>query len=314
MQRFKNILLVYDDSPEGKAAMHRAVQLAIDNDARLKLVDVQEDIPDSESMLIPKKKPGTFQNMAIKCRVREMEKFVAPFIKNGLTTETRVLIGVPFIRIIQEVLKFEHDLVIKVARGKRRLNGMVFGTTAMRLLRKCPCPVWIMKPASHNGYQKIMAAVDPGPVNDEKNRLNHLIMELAASLAILEHCHLHVVHAWKPPGMTRFGASSGKIPRESLKRITAETLGLHRKWTHELVHVYASSVLSTRIHLLKGMPEKLIPRLAQNLDVDVIVMGTLCRTGIAGFFIGNTAEKVLQQVDCSVLTLKPEAFVTPVAL
>ena len=49
-------------------------------------------------------------------------------------------------------------------------------------------------------------------------------------------------------------------------------------------------------------------------DIDLLVMGTVCRTGIAGFLIGNTAEEVLNQVGCSVLTLKPEGFVTPVTL
>jgi nucleotide-binding universal stress UspA family protein len=43
-------------------------------------------------------------------------------------------------------------------------------------------------------------------------------------------------------------------------------------------------------------------------------MGTVCRTGVTGFLIGNTAEKVLNNVDCSVLTVKPEGFVTPVTL
>ena len=47
---------------------------------------------------------------------------------------------------------------------------------------------------------------------------------------------------------------------------------------------------------------------------DQVVMGTVCRTGLAGFFIGNTAESVLQQVNCSVLVLKPEGFVSPVKL
>ncbi len=45
---------------------------------------------------------------------------------------------------------------------------------------------------------------------------------------------------------------------------------------------------------------------------DLLVMGTVCRTGVPGFFIGNTAEDVLQQVDCSVLAVKPKGFVTPV--
>ncbi len=58
----------------------------------------------------------------------------------------------------------------------------------------------------------------------------------------------------------------------------------------------------------------MIPELAYKEKVDLIIMGTVCRTGIAGFFIGNTAEKVLQQVHCSVLTVKPDGFATPVIL
>lgn len=55
-------------------------------------------------------------------------------------------------------------------------------------------------------------------------------------------------------------------------------------------------------------------RLAAEHGIDLIVMGTVCRIGVAGFFIGNTAENVLQQADCSVLTIKPEGFVSPVKL
>jgi nucleotide-binding universal stress UspA family protein len=59
---------------------------------------------------------------------------------------------------------------------------------------------------------------------------------------------------------------------------------------------------------------KTIVELAKSEAIDLLVMGTVCRTGIAGFIIGNTAEKVLSVVNCSVLTVKPEGFVTPVTL
>ncbi len=64
--------------------------------------------------------------------------------------------------------------------------------------------------------------------------------------------------------------------------------------------------------MLKGDAEILIPELTKRKRIELIVMGTASLTGIAGFFIGNTAEKVLREVDCSVLTIKPEGFVTPV--
>jgi len=57
-----------------------------------------------------------------------------------------------------------------------------------------------------------------------------------------------------------------------------------------------------------------IPGIVKSQEIDLLVMGTVCRTGIAGFFIGNTAEMILDEVDCSVLTLKPNGFVSPVEI
>jgi nucleotide-binding universal stress UspA family protein len=63
---------------------------------------------------------------------------------------------------------------------------------------------------------------------------------------------------------------------------------------------------------MKGKPGDVIPSLAHQKHVELIIMGTIARTGIPGFFIGNTAEKTLVKVDCSVLAVKPKSFSTPV--
>ena len=64
------------------------------------------------------------------------------------------------------------------------------------LMRKCPCPVWVVKPGQHERYARILAAVDTDPDDASKDALNRTIMELATSLAQLEQSELHVVHAW----------------------------------------------------------------------------------------------------------------------
>ena len=69
-----------------------------------------------------------------------------------------------------------------------------------------------------------------------------------------------------------------------------------------------------QLHLLKGQARKEIPAMAKRLDVDCVVMGTVARTGIRGFIMGNTAETILEQIDCSVLAIKPPGFETPVVL
>jgi hypothetical protein len=40
--------------------------------------------------------------------------------------------------------------------------------------------------------------------------------------------------------------------------------------------------------------------------IDLVVMGTMGRTGIAWRLVGNTAERVLQRSPCSVLAVKPD--------
>ena len=72
--------------------------------------------------------------------------------------------------------------------------------------------------------------------------------------------------------------------------------------------------MKTKVHLENGKAGDVIPALATKKRVGLVVMGTVGRTGIPGFFVGNTAEKVLGVVDTSVLAIKPEGFVTPVKL
>ncbi|MGB5844849.1 MAG: universal stress protein, partial [Anaerolineales bacterium] len=88
----------------------------------------------------------------------------------------------------------------------------------------------------------------------------------------------------------------------------------HKRSLGELLQLYDLENQKHQVYMLKGEAGNLIPALAAAKEIEIIVMGTVSRTGIAGLLIGNTAEKVLRQVDCSVLTVKPEGFITPVKL
>ena len=222
-----------------------------------------------------------------------------------------VLCGTPFLEIILEVVRNEHDLVMMTAEGKGALEEMLFGSTTMHLMRKCPCPVWVMKPTQPKQYSRILAAVDPAPLDEKRNALNMKIMDLATSLAQLEQSELHIVHAWAL--YREFGLTYGhiQIPKSELNKLIRETETMHGRWFSELLQEYPLENLDCQAHLLHGDAGTLIPELAKEKAIDLIVMGTVCRTGVTGLFIGNTAENVIRQVNCSVLTVKPDGFVTP---
>lgn len=181
----------------------------------------------------------------------------------------------------------------------------------MHLMRKCPCPVWVMKPTRRKRYARIMAVVDPDSSDEEKNLLNVKIMDLATSLAQMEKSKLHIVHAWTLFGERWLKGRDGVKPND-LRKLLREEKETHRNQLDELLKNYALDDLKHQSHLVKGDADVVISELVSEKQADLLVMGTVCRTGIAGFFIGNTAEKVLQQVECSVLTVKPDRFVTPV--
>ena len=61
-----------------------------------------------------------------------------------------------------------------------------------------------------------------------------------------------------------------------------------------------------------GLPDVAIQHFIQAHNIHLLVMGTIGRGGIQGIMIGNTAERLLPEVHCSVLAVKPPDFVCPV--
>ena len=68
------------------------------------------------------------------------------------------------------------------------------------------------------------------------------------------------------------------------------------------------------IHLLQGETSTVIDTAIDELEADVLVMGTLARAGVPGLLIGNKAEKILSQISCTVMAVKPDGFLSPVKL
>jgi nucleotide-binding universal stress UspA family protein len=182
----------------------------------------------------------------------------------------------------------------------------------MHLMRKCPCPVWVVKTSQPDWHERILAAVDPRPDDKERHALNVKIMDLATSLAGREGSVFTVVHAWRLPGESMLRSGRAKLSNIELELLLEEVRKQHTNRLGQILTEYGMSTDDEQVHLVKGEPAPSIRAVSNELDADLIVMGTLGRTGIPGFFIGNTAEEILQTTHASVLAIKPTGFVSPV--
>ena len=157
----------------------------------------------------------------------------------------------------------------------------------------------------------VLAAIDRCLSDPQRHSLNIKILELVASLTRAEQGELYVVHVWNASRMSSIG---NRFTHSDRERMLSDIQHEHMAWLDDLLEECSLDSVRHQIHLLQGVAGELIPAMARKNRIDVIVMGTVCRTGVAGFFLGNTAEKVLRRVDCSVMTVKPDSFVAPVRL
>lgn len=320
MDRFNNILYVFEQSATQESNIARTISLAQNNQARLTFLDVVKD--ELSGHVMPAGDPVPKDKLAavVADRRQQLESLLAPY-KDELEFNIKIVIGTKFLEVIRSVMRNEYDLVIKPAEDPDWMSRL-FGSEDMHLLRKCPCPVWLMKQQEKSNYERIAAAVDfvPGDDDPVEQTLNNQILGLASSIAVSDFAELHIFHAWDAPGagLLRLWADDPKSAEKNIVEIErkSHTTGmdaLMRK-LHKQIGNKSYEYLSPRVHLPKGSARKVIPGLVKDLKVDLLVMGTVVRTGIPGFIIGNTAETILDQLQCSVLAVKPPGFISPVEL
>ncbi|MCK5191099.1 MAG: universal stress protein [Methylococcales bacterium] len=324
MQRFKDILYVMVPGSVNEVALNHAVILANNNQARLTIVQVIDKTPSNIKLNGQLLSTESFREISIAEHKKKLQTLVNA-LEQKIEIQTKILVGTSFLEIIREVLRNRHDLVVKTAENGTLLDRE-FGSDDMHLLRKCPCPVWLIKSKSSKNYQRILAAVDVDDFyqSEELNTrhlLNLQVVEMASSLALSEFAELHIVNAWDAigEGMLR-GASIGRQEND-IVIFVEEVRQQHQQNLNGLMNVIMSKLgrnaldyLKPQTHLLKGSAHREIPLLAKNIEADLVVMGTVARTGISGFLMGNTAETILNQLNCSVLAVKLMGFKTPITL
>ncbi len=308
MTHFQNILLALTSGAPGYwAALQRAAFVARAHGAALAVAGmVGARFPQRDR----EREPDALRSAVMRACHETVEYLANTFRATGIPITTAVLSGTPFHAIICEVLRRGHDLVITTADAAGGIGNALFGSTPAHLVRKCPCPVWLLNAAERVPYRRVLAAVDVEREDPDEVGFNRKILDVAGAVAEMEDAELHLAHAWN--------LEFEDVLRTQLRRSVWRGL-LRERRTRRMAALWrlAANIARGRrhrIHLRKGLPSQVIPSLARREKMDLVVMGAAARTGVAKLLAGDTAEQVLGEVDCSLLVVKPEGFSTPVRL
>jgi len=227
-------------------------------------------------------------------------------IRKECCAELRVALTVveerPWVALTQMVLAGKGDLVIVAKRNHSKRDDRRLGSVSIQLIRNCPAPVWVVKPEHELTHRCVVAATDLSNVGD-------IAADYGAFIAKAEECPLYVVHAWQMPMELQLSASR-MSPEEAAGQKQA-IIDAARQHIRALPAVAALGD-KAKVLLACDTPSHAVLGAVKEKQPDLVVMGTISRGGIAGLVVGNTAEKLLYQLDCSLLTVKPDDFVSPV--
>lgn len=308
MATYQNMLVVIDPSQDDQPALRRAVYLQQRIGGRIKAFLPVYDFSYEMTTLLSPGERDAMREGVISQRTGWIHEQADYYIKSGVPIEIKVVWhSRPFEAIIQEVMVAGHDLLLKMAHQYDKLKALIFTPVDWHLLRKCPCPVWMVKeqPWPENG--SALVAVKLATDEPYHQQLNEKLVRETLQLAQgVNHTDIHLICSWPatPAGISIELSGFDPVSYDEAVR------GQHLLAMKALRQQFAIDEQHT--HVEKGMPEQALPDLADRLHAGILVIGCTGRTGLAATIPGNTAEQVINHLRCDLLAIKADNFQTPV--
>ncbi|MEH6591600.1 MAG: universal stress protein [Halioglobus sp.] len=266
MEKFESLFVVYDPTRQEQPALERAADMARRMSVKVHIFTcINSD---------------TAKSAEVKRLIAEqqdiLEEVVVPLREEGIAVTTEVEWDKNWYQAaVRASIKSSASLVLKSSykhsAGKRLLNK----TSDWTLIRECLCPVLLVKENFSRCTPRVLAAIDICAKNESYERLNQSVISFGKQIIDSRGAEVHYINAFRD--------FKGVPDRQELIRNTG--------------------IESDKIHIKLGEPDKVIIEHAKKLDVSLVVVGNSARSGLSAAFLGNTVEKVLDKVECDVLSV-----------
>ena len=298
----KRILAPVDFGACSETALGQALAvLARRPEARLRVVHVYEPPYYAPEALVnvPGEPPLPMIDYVRQQAVRQLEAFMSTHCGDPALSEridSRIAAGLAFEEIPREAAAWNADLVVMGTHGRQGLSHLLLGSVAERVIRMAPCPVLVVRDAAKGAqapltFDRVLVPVDFGPDAVAAAKLGLSMAAGGPSQVTL----LHVVP-------TPAYAGEVMVPRAGGIRLGQF---LHDE-AQQRLESFAREVLPDseerpNLVVLQGSPAEQIIASSAGNDSRLVVMGTKGRHGLAHFFVGSVAERVLRNTACPVV-------------
>ncbi|MFT7288379.1 MAG: universal stress protein E [Halieaceae bacterium] len=267
MEKFENLFVVYDPTGQEQPALERAADLARTMPVKIHVFTCIYS--------------NTAKPAEVKSLIAEhqsiLEAVVAPLREQGIAVSTEVEWDKNWCQAaVRASITNSSDLVLKPSYKHSSSKRFLNKTSDWTLIRECLCPVLLVKENSSRYNPRVLAAIDICAKNESYERLNQNVINFGNQIIDNRGAEVYYINA--------FQDFKGVPDRQELIRNTG--------------------LASNKIHIKLGEPDKVIIEQAKKLDVSLVVVGNSARSGLSAAFLGNTVEKVLDNVECDVLSMR----------
>lgn len=305
------LLAVKASGPRSAAAVLKAGQLAKAYGARVELFHSIEVPPYLDPYSVVGEQPQQLQEQLQKKALRRLEPLARRLRRQGVQASASVALDAPaYDAIIRRALQIKADLIVASHHSQ---NGAAWlRLTDWELVRLSPIPVLLVKNARRYRRPRLLMALDPMHAFSKPARLDRSILNIGRSLSKAMHGSLYAVHAFPPVPLEILapGSSTSFVTEQSLR--VAQQRAEHNAKVHLDRLLRGVRIAPSRRLLMAAHPIDAIDAAARSSHSAMVVMGAVSRSGLKRLLIGNTAERIINLLNCDVLVVKPAGFHTHV--
>jgi len=285
MRLLENILVATDLGPSAAAVVRTAQALALTVGSKIILIHV-----------LPKLPPSLVSMRNVRLAIRErLWELRTELVQAGVSDVGSVVEeGVAFDQILRAAERLDVNMIMVGSGGHAEPVGGCLGVTTERLVRKADKPVWVVKAGAAPVFDRVLCPVD---FSEPARRA----LANAIGFARAFRSELMVLHVSE--SLPEFYAVHAAVAAEAQAKFRRE----ERHEFDAFLQQFDFSNVNWSHVVRQGVVHGEILRYAGDWPADLLVMGSVGRTGLSRILLGSVAGKVLREMPCSVVAMKTES-------